>query len=66
MAFIQMSLLSQSLYRTVPVSVILPADKIPLPGAPVRENRPFRTLYLLHGIIGSHIDWINRSEEQHV
>ena len=64
MAFIQMSLLSQSLYRTVPVSVILPADKIPLPGAPVRENRPFRTLYLLHGIIGSHIDWINGTNIQ--
>ena len=31
MAFIQMSILSKSLMRTVPVNVILPADKMVFP-----------------------------------
>lgn len=64
MAYIQMNLLSQSLMRTVPVNVILPADKAPLPGMPEREDKPYKTLYLLHGIIGSHIDWVNGTSIQ--
>lgn len=59
MAFIQMNLLSQSLMRTVPVNVILPADKLVFPGMPVREDKPYKTLYLLHGIFGSYADWVN-------
>ena len=57
MALIQMSLMSQSLLRTVPVSVVLPADKMIIKGKPVRENKPYKTLYLLHGIYGSNMDW---------
>lgn len=57
MAFIQMNLLSQCLMRTVPVNVVLPADKMVFPGMPVRENKPYKTLYLLHGIFGNHMDW---------
>lgn len=57
MAFIQMNLLSQCLMRTVPVNVILPADKMLFPGMPERENKPYKTLYLLHGIFGNHMDW---------
>ncbi len=59
MALIQMSLMSQSLLRTVPVSVVLPADKMIIKGKPVRENKPYKTLYLLHGIYGSNMDWLN-------
>ncbi len=61
MAFIQMSLLSQTLMRTVPVNVILPADKLTFPGMPVREDKPYKTLYLLHGIFGSYVDWVTGS-----
>lgn len=57
MAFIQMNLLSKCLMRTVPVNVILPADKLVFPGMPERENKPYKTLYLLHGIFGNHMDW---------
>ena len=64
MAFIQMNIMSESLMRTVPVNVILPADKLPVPGEPPREDRPFKTLYLLHGIIGSSIDWVNGTRIQ--
>ncbi len=59
MAFITMSLLSESLKRTVPVNVILPADKLYFPGEPKREDKPFKTLYLLHGILGNYTDWVN-------
>lgn len=58
MALIQMNLLSQSLMRTVPVSVILPADKQTPPGMPEPEEKPFKTLYLLHGIFGNYTDWV--------
>lgn len=58
MAFIQMNLLSKSLMRTVPVNVILPVDKMVLPGMPEREEKPYKTLYLLHGIFGNYTDWV--------
>lgn len=64
MAFIQMSLMSESLMRTVPVNVILPADKLAFPGMPRREPKPFKTLYLLHGILGSSVDWVNGTRIQ--
>ena len=59
MAFIQMSVLSKSLMRTVPVNVILPVDKMVFPGMPEREKgRPYKTLYLLHGVFGNYTDWV--------
>lgn len=64
MAFIQMNLLSQSLMRTVPVNVIIPADKMVFPGMPVREDKPYKTLYLLHGIFGNYTDWVNGTRIQ--
>lgn len=64
MALLQMNLLSQSLMRTVPVNVILPVDKMPLPGMPRREDKPYKTLYLLHGVFGNHTDWVCGSRIQ--
>lgn len=54
MAKRQCDFFSVSLMRTVTVNVILPTDKMILPGMPVPENRPFKTLYLLHGFFGNH------------
>lgn len=34
------------------------------PGMPQREEKPYKTLYLLHGVFGSHIDWINGTNIQ--
>ncbi len=62
MAFIQMSVMSQSLMRTVPVNVILPADKMTVPGMPARTLKPFKTLYLLHGVFGSDFDWVTSTK----
>ena len=64
MALIQVNFLSESLMRTVPINVILPVDKLTKPGMPKREEKPFKTLYLLHGIFGNYTDWVNGTKIQ--
>lgn len=64
MALIQMDLMSESLMRTVPVNVILPADKITFPGMPKHTCGDFKTLYLLHGVFGSRMDWVSGTNIQ--
>lgn len=64
MALIQVNFLSGSLMRTVPINVILPVDKLLFPGMPKRENKPFKTLYLLHGIFGNYTDWVSGTNIQ--
>lgn len=64
MALIQVNLLSQSLMRTVPVNVVLPVDKMTMPGQTPREEKPYKTLYLLHGVFGSYIDWVTGTRIQ--
>lgn len=58
MALIQVNFMSQSLMRTVQVQVIFPVDKLTLSGMPKREEKPYKTLYLLHGVFGNCTDWI--------
>ena len=59
MAVFQVSFMAETLGRTVPLYVILPTDKVYMPGMPVREEgKPYKTLYLLHGIIGNYTDWL--------
>ena len=64
MAFLQVSMMARTLGRTVPFYVILPTDKISLPGMPAREDKPYKTLYLLHGVLGSCVDWVNGTRIQ--
>lgn len=59
MAFLQVDFMSESLMRTVHVNVILPTDKIVFPGMPAREEKPYKTLYLLHGILDNSTAWVN-------
>ena len=63
MAIIQINYMSQALGRTVPVNVILPADRYDFdtdrylnPG-----EKKYKTLFLLHGLLGSYIDWISET-----
>lgn len=59
MAVFQVDFMAETLGRTVPVIVILPTDKVYFPGMPRREEgKPFKTLYLLHGILGDCTDWL--------
>lgn len=60
MALIQMSFLSTALKRTVPVTVILPVDNT----AFLQQKSLFPTLYLLHGLLGSHNDWVSNTRIQ--
>lgn len=64
MALIQMNFFSRTLMRQVPVTVVLPVDKLPMPGVPEREEKPYKTLYLLHGIFGNCTDWMVGSRIQ--
>lgn len=57
MAILQCSIYSKSLQRTIPVNVILPADRQDFFGNYLFEP-PYKTLYLLHGIFGSSEDWM--------
>ncbi|WP_251899132.1 alpha/beta hydrolase [Lactiplantibacillus paraplantarum] len=66
MALIRINFMAASLHRTVPLIVCLPTDKL-VPdeqGRPQPVQGPFATLYLLHGILGSEIDWISGTRIQ--
>lgn len=58
MALLQANLFSKSLMRTVTIHVILPVDKLAPDGNFIHRSRPFKTLYLLHGILGNYTDWV--------
>ena len=59
MALIEINFISQCLMRNVTVNAIIPFDKIPMGGQEQKERKPFKTLYLLHGIFGNYMDWIS-------
>ncbi|KZU44375.1 alpha/beta hydrolase [Lactiplantibacillus plantarum] len=66
MALIRINFMVASLHRTVPLMVCLPTDKL-VPdeqGVPRPIQGPFATLYLLHGILGSEVDWISGTRIQ--
>ena len=59
MAVFEVNFVTQTLGRSVPINVILPTDKIYHPGMPKREEgKPYKTLYLLHGVLGNYTDWL--------
>ncbi|SDB50499.1 S-formylglutathione hydrolase FrmB [Pseudobutyrivibrio sp. YE44] len=66
MALIQVNYLSKALFREVPVNVILPVDRFDadtnryLNG----KERKYKTLYLLHGLLGNYNDWISQTRIQ--
>lgn len=60
MAWLQVSFISTTLRRTVPLNVLIPAES-PL-GFPPKEEKPFKTLYLLHGYMGNYTDWLTNTK----
>lgn len=59
MAVLDVSFMATTLKRTVPIKVIIPTDKRYFPGMKRREEgKPYKTLYLLHGVLGSAGDWL--------
>lgn len=59
MALLQVNFMARTLMRTVPVNVILPVDKLFTDQTGQPGTKPFKTLYLLHGILGNYTDWIS-------
>ena len=61
MALIQMNYNSKALFRTVPVNVILPADRFDSDTDTYTEDKncKYKTLYLLHGLLGNYTDWVS-------
>ena len=64
MALIQMNMFSKTLMRQVMVHVILPMDKLADVDKPEREEKPYKTLYLLHGMYGNYMDWVSGTRIQ--
>lgn len=64
MAFVTLNFFAKSLLRPVTVNVVIPSDKMVFPGMPVPEKKPFKTLYLLHGVFGNYTDWVNGTRIQ--
>ena len=59
MALLQVNFMSGCLMRTTTMNVILPADKMDFSGRPLYPDKPFPTLYLLHGMLGNYTDWVS-------
>jgi len=58
MALTTVNFFSQSLSRQVTFNAVIPVGKFHMPGMPAREKKPFKTMYLLHGIFGNYTDWL--------
>ena len=65
MALIQVNYVSKSLFRTVTLNVILPVDKLDAETMNyMSTGKKFKTLYLLHGLIGNYTDWVSGTRIQ--
>lgn len=64
MALIRVNFMSKRLHRTVSALVVLPTDKISFGPQEVARPKKYKTLYLLHGIFGSEVDWISGTRIQ--
>lgn len=63
MAVFEVNFFAYTLNRRVPVNVILPTDKFYFPGMKKREEgKPYKTLYLLHGVTDNYSDWLYKSQ----
>lgn len=63
MAILEVNFISKCLMRTVTFNAIIPVDKFG-PQAENAEQKPLKTLYLLHGIFGNYTDWVNGTRIQ--
>ena len=63
MAIIEVNFISKCLMRTVTFNAIIPVDKFG-PQAENAEQKPLKTLYLLHGIFGNYTDWVTGTRIQ--
>jgi putative tributyrin esterase len=58
MALIDVNFYSNTLMRNVTYKAVVPTDGPMYPGMEQKEHKPFKTLYLLHGIMGDYTGWV--------
>ncbi|MCC3379120.1 alpha/beta hydrolase [Paenibacillus farraposensis] len=61
MAISQVNFYSKALKREVTFNALLPLDRTDMFGHGNTEERPFKSLYLLHGYSGNYMDWLSLS-----
>lgn len=66
MAFFQVNFYSKALKRLVSLNALVPVDTFEVPGQEKVERGPMKSLYLLHGYSGNHLDWISGSTIQEI
>ncbi|MCD8069530.1 MAG: hypothetical protein LUE87_11760 [Lachnospiraceae bacterium] len=65
MALLEVNFVSKTLFRAVTFKAILPVDKLMPPGTKkTEEPKSFKTLYLLHGLLGNQEDWVSGTRIQ--
>ena len=66
MALIQVNYMSKALFRLVPLNVILPVDKFDADNDKylMEDAYKYKTLYLLHGLLGNYTDWVSQTRIQ--
>jgi len=47
--------------RDARVKAVVPVDKYDFGGVNISRNKPFKTLYLLHGVFGNESGWDKES-----
>ena len=61
MATLTIQCFSESLKRSITLNAVVPVDQRTLDGNGLRDERPMKTLYLLHGAYGNGADWFSFS-----
>lgn len=64
MAYFQVNFFSKALKRQVSFNAVVPVDSFEIPGQEKIERGPLKSLYLLHGYSGNHMDWVSGSKIQ--
>ncbi len=61
MALFRVDFYSRYLERNVVLTVVIPADKMDGDRLATHRRGPYRTVYLLHGLFGRDVDWLDRT-----
>ena len=61
MALIRADFYSEYLQRNVVLTAVIPVDKMDGDRRAKKRRGPYRTVYLLHGLFGQDVDWIDKT-----
>lgn len=61
MALATVNLYSEALQRIVTINAIIPVDNYSYKDEAIQGKKTYKTLYLLHGIVGNYTDWITNT-----